>query len=80
MHNQRKVFRSRKGSGDQKKKKKSGEQREGNGVQKETDGQWFWLSEEIADQGCWRLDRRQRRLNSELLRAVEEGAVEKVAR
>jgi hypothetical protein len=47
---------------------------------KETDGPWFWLFDEAADQGCRRLDKRQRRLNSELLRAVEEGAVETVVR
>jgi hypothetical protein len=79
----RKEFRRRKGSCDKEKKKKS-EQLDGYGAQKEnpkeTEGQWFWLSEEMADQGCRRLDRRQRRLNSELLRAVEEGAAEKVAR
>jgi hypothetical protein len=76
----RKVFCRRKGNGDY--KKKSAEQREGSGPQQdypnEIDGHWFWLSEEVADQGCRRLDRRQRRLNSELLRAVEEGAVQKV--
>jgi hypothetical protein len=78
----RKVFCRRKGYDDY--KKKSAGQREGSGSQqdypKETDGHWFWLSDQVADQGCMRLDRRQRRLNSELLRAVEEGAVEKVAR
>lgn len=76
------MFLGRMGSGEL--KKKSTEQREGYGVQKDypmgTDEQWFWLSEEMADQTCRRLDRRQRRLNSELLRAVEEEAVVKVAK
>jgi hypothetical protein len=70
----RKVFCRRKGYDDY--KKKSAGQRERSTRQqdypKEIDG--------LADQGCMRLDRRQRRLNSELLRAVEEGAVEKVVR
>jgi hypothetical protein len=78
----RKVFCRRKGSEDY--KKKIAEQRERSGPQKEypekTDGPWFWLSDEVADEGCRRLDRRQRRLNSELLRAVEGGAIEKVVR
>jgi hypothetical protein len=63
---------------------KSTKRKEGSSPQKdyskETDGPWFWLFDEVVDQGCRRLDKRQRRLNSELLRAVEEGAVEKVVR
>ncbi|XP_023708110.1 transient receptor potential channel pyrexia [Cryptotermes secundus] len=75
----RKVFCRRKGSDEC--KEKSAEQKERWShlhCPKETDGHWSWLSDELADQGCRRLDRRQRRLNSELLRAVEQGAVEKV--
>jgi hypothetical protein len=78
----RKVFCRRNGREDY--KKKSAEQREGSSRQQdypeETDGHWLWLCDEVVEQGCRRLDRRQRRLNSELLRAVEEGAVEKVVR
>jgi hypothetical protein len=78
----RKMFRTRKRSDGQ--KKKSEEQREGYGAQavdsQERDGDWFWLSDEVPAQGCRRLDARQRRLNSELLRAIEDGAVQRVAR
>jgi hypothetical protein len=73
----RKVFCRKKGRDDY--KKKPAEQREGSGP-KETDEHWFWLSDKMPDQGCRRLDRRQRRLNSELLKAVEEGALQKVVR
>jgi len=77
----RKVFGTRKWSGEH--KKKTREPRELDAQKdhpKERDDIWLWLSEEVADEGYRRLDRRRRRLNSELLRAVEEGAVEKVAR
>jgi len=57
---------------------------EGLGVQAvsshERYGDWFWLSNEMPPQGCRRLDARERRLNSELLRAIDEGATQKVAR
>jgi hypothetical protein len=78
----RKMFRIRKRSDGQ--KKKSEEQREGFGTQadysQEKCGDWFWLSSEVPAQGCRRLEARQRRLNSELLRAIEQGAVQRVAR
>jgi len=65
-------------------KKKSEEQREGFGVQavhsNERCEDWFWLSNEVPTQVCKRLDARQRRLNSELLRAIDEGATQRVAR
>jgi hypothetical protein len=76
------MFRTRKRSDGH--KKKSEEQREGFGsetdYQQERYGDWFSLSNEVPAQACRRLDARQRRLNSELLRAVEEGAVQRVAR
>jgi hypothetical protein len=76
------MFRFRKRSDGQ--KKKSEEQKEGSGVQAvyshERYGEWFWLSNEVPAHGCRRLDARERRLNSELLRAIEEGATQKVAR
>jgi hypothetical protein len=76
------MFRIRKRSDGQ--KKKSEEQREETGVQAvyshERYGDWFWLSNEAPVQVCRRLDARQRRLNSELLRAIDEGATQKVVR
>ena len=78
----RKMFRGKKGS-DCHKKMPQG-QTEGSGTQKdqpqERYGQWFWLSDEASAQVCRRLDTRQRRLNCELLRAIDEGAVQRVAR
>ena len=78
----RKMFRSRKRSDGQ--KKKSEEQGEGFGAQAvysyERYGDWLWLSDEVPAQWCRRLDARERRLNSELLRAIDEGATQRVAR
>ena len=57
---------------------------EGFGVQTvyshERYGDWCWLSNEVPAQVCRRLDARERRLNSELLRAIDEGATQRVAR
>jgi len=76
------MFRIRKRSDGQ--KKKSEEQREGSGVQavysNERCGDWFWLSNEVPTQVCKRLDARQRRLNSEMLKAIDERATQRVAR
>jgi hypothetical protein len=78
----RKLYRARKRYDDQ--KKKSEAQMEGFGSQadysQEKCGDWLWLSSEMPAQCCRRLDARQRRLNSELLRAIEEVAVQRVAR
>jgi len=77
-----KMFHIRKRSDGQ--KKKSEKQREGSADQavysNERHGDWFWLSNEVPTQVCKRLDARQRRLNSELLRAIDEGATQRVAR
>ena len=65
-------------------KKKSKEQKEGFGAQAvyshESYGDCLWLSDELPAQACCRLDARQRRLNSELLRAIDEGATQRVTR
>lgn len=78
----RKIFRTRKRSDSH--KKKSEEQTEGFEIQpdyqQERYGPWFSSFDEVPAQACRRLDTRQRRLNCELLRAIDEGTVQRVAR